>query len=76
MSMAPGSHGLGLLLATLIAMGVSLEMKEEKSTLCHQSADDPQNIYNFTEKTLDERRNISLSEYSGKVVLVVNVATY
>ena len=32
------------------------------------------NIYDFTVKTIDEKE-ISLSEYKGKVLLIVNVAS-
>jgi len=33
-------------------------------------------LYDHTLTSLDGTRNVSLSEYSGKVVLLVNVATY
>jgi len=34
------------------------------------------NVYQFSQPDLEETRNISLSEYSGKPFLIVNVATY
>lgn len=33
-------------------------------------------LYDFSLQTLDGSRNVSLSEYAGSVVLLVNVATY
>lgn len=33
-------------------------------------------LYDHTLPLLDGSRNVSLSEYEGKVVLLVNVATY
>ncbi|KAG8175514.1 hypothetical protein JTE90_009148 [Oedothorax gibbosus] len=33
-------------------------------------------VYNYTLSNLHGTRNISLSEYQGKVLLIVNVATY
>ncbi|KAK7111400.1 hypothetical protein V1264_011037 [Littorina saxatilis] len=43
---------------------------------CSQPASDNANIYDFTMLDITKTKNISLSDYRGKVVLVVNVATY
>ncbi|KAK4299058.1 hypothetical protein Pmani_028648 [Petrolisthes manimaculis] len=40
----------------------------------HQAAGD--SIYDLVETDLLEQRNISFSDYRGKVLLVTNVATY
>jgi len=45
-------------------------------TGCSQKADDNATIYDFTMLDLSKTKNIPLSNYRGKVVLVVNVATY
>jgi glutathione peroxidase-family protein len=33
-------------------------------------------LYDFELELLDRSRNVSLSEYEGKVVMLVNTATY
>lgn len=33
-------------------------------------------LHDFTLKTLDGSQDVALSDYQGKVVLVINVATY
>lgn len=43
---------------------------------CYVDHDNPESIYNFTMTDLWGQRNISLSDYKGKVVLITNVATY
>jgi len=43
---------------------------------CNQPASDNSSIYDFTMLDITKTKNISLSDYRGKVVLVVNVATY
>jgi len=43
---------------------------------CYADTTSSESIYNFTMPDLWGKRNISLSEYSGKVVLITNVATY
>lgn len=43
---------------------------------CYVDAQSPESIYNFTMLDLWGQRNISLSDYKGKVVLITNVATY
>jgi len=43
---------------------------------CAQPGDDQGSIYDFTMLDITRTKNISLSDYRGKVVLVVNVATY
>lgn len=43
---------------------------------CDQKATDTRSIYDFTLMDIHKEKNISLSDYRGKVVLIVNVATY
>jgi len=45
-------------------------------TSCNQKASNNGTIYDFTMLDLSKTKNIPLSNYRGKVVLVVNVATY
>ncbi|CAB1324819.1 unnamed protein product [Coregonus sp. 'balchen'] len=44
------------------------------SQVCDPSKDGT--IYNYKAKTLNGSRSVSLSDYMGKTVLFVNVATY
>jgi len=46
------------------------------SRACYHHPTNGQTIYDFSELDLHETRNISLSDYRGKVLLIVNVATY
>ena len=43
---------------------------------CYGDLESTESIYNFTMPDLWGQRNISLSDYKGKVVLITNVATY
>jgi len=43
---------------------------------CHQPKTNAASIYDFTLMDIHKAKNISLSDYKGKVVLMVNVATY
>lgn len=43
---------------------------------CDQPTSDHTNIYDFSMLDITRANNVSLSDYRGKVVLVVNVATY
>jgi len=43
---------------------------------CFQAAEDAGSIHDFTMLDVTRTKNVSLSDYRGKVVLVVNVATY
>ena len=36
----------------------------------------PQTAYDFSALAIDEKTNVSLSAYKGKVLIVTNVATY
>uniref|UniRef100_A0A8D3A7J5 Glutathione peroxidase n=1 Tax=Scophthalmus maximus TaxID=52904 RepID=A0A8D3A7J5_SCOMX len=45
-----------------------------KRSRCDSSTDG--NIYRYQAKTLNGSRTVNLSEYRGKSVLFVNVATY
>ncbi|MPC85984.1 hypothetical protein E2C01_080793 [Portunus trituberculatus] len=62
--------------------GVEVIMTEEHDTdvvmsrACYHNGDNGGDIYDFQELDLLGTRNISLSEYKGKVVMIVNVATY
>ncbi|CAG0905512.1 unnamed protein product [Darwinula stevensoni] len=64
--------GAGALRALLLLPWLSATLGQE--SLCDQT--DPRTIYEFQEELLDGSRNVSLSEFRGKVVLIVNVATY
>lgn len=44
--------------------------------LCNQPASSAETIYKFGATDINKSRNISFSEYQGKVVLVTNVATF
>lgn len=43
---------------------------------CSQHPDELGDIYSFEEEDLFEKKNISLADFKGQVVLFVNVATY
>ncbi|KAK7483743.1 hypothetical protein BaRGS_00024959 [Batillaria attramentaria] len=43
---------------------------------CTQPASDQTSLYDFTMLDITKTKNISLGDYRGNVVLVVNVATY
>uniref|UniRef100_A0A2C9JW72 Glutathione peroxidase n=1 Tax=Biomphalaria glabrata TaxID=6526 RepID=A0A2C9JW72_BIOGL len=43
---------------------------------CNQPANDNRTIYDFSLKNVHQNVTINLSDYRGKVVLIVNVATY
>jgi len=43
---------------------------------CQQPSTDSRSIYDFTLPDIHQKTNISLSDYKGKVVLIVNTATY
>ncbi|KAK8385589.1 hypothetical protein O3P69_016394 [Scylla paramamosain] len=62
-------------LVSLAAVGVAAQDRVP-SRACYHHETDGGSIYDFTEADLFETRNISLSEHLGKVVLIVNVATY
>lgn len=55
-------------LVTLTRAGVMMD--------CHQPKTNAASIYDFTLMDIHKTKNISLSDYKGKVVLMVNVATY
>lgn len=46
------------------------------SRSCFQSPHGEVSIYNFTVPNLFETKNVSLSQFRGQVVLIVNLATY
>merc|ERR1739844_20681 len=54
------------------------EVPEEKFTECEASENDADSLYNFTTEDIEKLRNISFSEseYTGKVLLVVNLASF
>ncbi|CAL1532645.1 unnamed protein product [Lymnaea stagnalis] len=43
---------------------------------CNQPANDNRTIYDYSLMDVHNIRTISLNDYKGKVVLIVNVATY
>lgn len=63
-----------LLLLTLHGSDSAIE--RVASVECENEDSIEGNIYNYTLPDLWDVRNISLSDFQGKVVLIVNVATY
>ena len=49
---------------------------ERRCTSGHPCREGEGSLYDHQMTLLDGSRNVSLSEYSGKVVMLVNVATY
>lgn len=60
---------------SLAAVGVAAQERVASRACLHHPSDGG-SIYDFEELDLFETKNISLADYRGKVVLVVNVATY
>ncbi|CAG0910136.1 unnamed protein product [Cyprideis torosa] len=59
----------------LLFLGLSVGLENRQDTLCHM-ARDKTTIYDFEAVPMFQTQNSSLREFEGKVVLVVNVATY
>ncbi|GBN14508.1 hypothetical protein AVEN_248730-1 [Araneus ventricosus] len=71
-------RGLGLVFAA-VTCGALLHPTQGttlNSRSCIRPVQSDTTVYNFTLPDLLETRNVSLSEYKGKVLLLVNVATY
>lgn len=66
-----GTGGMLTAFCSLLAIASAGVMLE-----CNQPDTDETTIYDFSLMDVHKQRNISLSEYRGKVVLIVNVATY
>jgi len=62
-------------LVSLAAVGV-VGQDRVASRACFHHHNTGGSIYDFEEMDLFEKKNISLADYRGKVVLIVNVATY
>lgn len=60
---------------SLAAVGV-VAQDQVASRACFHHHSDGGNIYDFEEMDLLETRNISLADFRGKVLMIVNVATY
>jgi len=58
------------------ALGVALLLTVVRGQLHTECTNTTQTIYDFSLLSLDESRNISLAEYTGKVLLIMNTATY
>jgi len=58
-------------LYSLVAMASAGVMMD-----CHQPSSDKESIYDFSLMDIHKTKTINLSDYKGKVVLIVNVATY
>jgi hypothetical protein len=43
---------------------------------CDQPASSTRSVYEFTAPDIYEKRNISLSEYRGKVLVITNLASF
>jgi len=65
--------GKALVIASLFGVfGPSLGQR----VICNPSIDDNSTIHDFSLKDVHNRNVIDLSAYRGKLVLMVNVATY
>ncbi|KFM64308.1 hypothetical protein X975_18729, partial [Stegodyphus mimosarum] len=64
------------LLTCGILLGSPVISAKVSSRTCFRPVNSDTTVYNFTVPDLMETRNISLSEYRDKVLLIVNVATY
>lgn len=62
-------------LVSLAAVGVAAQ-ERVASKACFHHPTEGGSIYHFQELDITEKNNISLADYHGKVVLIVNVATY
>ncbi|TOF88738.1 hypothetical protein CGJ15_24750, partial [Vibrio parahaemolyticus] len=62
-------------LVSLACVGVGAQ-EIVASRACFHHPSNGGSIYDFEELDLLETKNISLADYKGKVVLIVNVATY
>lgn len=60
----------------LSALSVALLLSVARAQLSSLCTNTSETVYDFSLTSLDESRNISLSEYTGKVLLVMNTATY
>jgi len=69
---------LSIMLTALAVLGpmINAERKVIRSECDTTNSNDNATIFNFSEKALLGDSVINLSDYRGKVVLVVNVATY
>lgn len=65
---------LGLL--AVVGVGDCLKVTRVPFKDCYEDPASSESIYDFTMPDLWGTRNISLSSYRGKVVLITNVATY
>lgn len=64
-------------LVSLAAVGVAAARQDMvASRACYHHGDNGGDIYGFQELDVLKTRNISLADYKGKVVMIVNVATY
>jgi len=71
MGLSTGWTGLVAALCGLVTVASAGVMMD-----CHQPASDTGTIYDFSLLDLHQTKDISLSDYRGKVVLIVNLATY
>ncbi|KAK4299056.1 hypothetical protein Pmani_028646 [Petrolisthes manimaculis] len=62
-------------LVTLAAVGAAAQDRMP-SRPCYHHPSSGDTIYDFEEADLFKTKNISMEDYRGKVVLIVNVATY
>uniref|UniRef100_UPI00397FC9EC hypothetical protein n=1 Tax=Salmonella sp. s29873 TaxID=3159634 RepID=UPI00397FC9EC len=67
-----------LLMLAALAVGETAAKGVQRvaSVECSNDYGDGDSLYNYTAEDIWGERNISLSKFRGKVVLVVNVATY
>jgi len=61
---------------TAAALGLVAGQEQVARRGCYHHPFDGGSIYDFNEMDLMEAKNISMEDYRGKVVLIVNVATY
>lgn len=62
-------------LALLVASGFKTNGKERVNLSQISAASPPENFYSLSVKTLDGKQTIKLSDYKGKKILFVNVAS-
>jgi len=63
-------------LTVAAALGLAAGQEQVSRRGCYHHPFDGGSIYDFSEQDIMETKNVSLADYRGKVVLIVNVATY
>lgn len=66
----------GFVSLAALSVGAGAASDRVAARACFHHPNNGGTIYDFNELDLFETRNVSLADYKGKVVLIVNVATY